>query len=466
MTSRVADFSNGYAAQTATSKTNGDMSMQASKKLRRIQRISILFLTLAGCINYLDRSALSVANSMIRGEMGLTASQMGLLLSAFSLAYAFCQLPVGVLLDRLGARLMLGAGMLAWSIAQLCAGFVGNIQQFFVARVCLGIGEAPQFPAGAKVIGEWFAVRDRGTPTGIFVASSTIGPALAPPILTGLMLALGWRNMFIATGVLGVLVALGWYVAYRNRNDVQLTREEDAYLDQDSAGQANAKPLSGVQWRNLFSQRTTWGMLFGFMGVIYMVWLYLTWLPAYLEHERGMSVARTGWVVSIPYFVGTIGMLGSGYIADKLYRRGMAPITSRKWPIIVGLVGAAVFTVPAALTPSAWLAIVYISLAMFFINLASGGAWSLVSIAAPRHVVASLGGIQNFGGFLAGSAAPVITGVVVDRTHSFVNALIVSAVVALFSAFAYLLMVRRPIVVEESSQDLPSATLASAHHAE
>jgi MFS family permease len=280
------------------------------------------------------------------------------------------------------------------------------------------------------------------------------------------MLALGWRNMFIATGVLGVLVALGWYVAYRNRNDVQLTREEDAYLDQDSAGQANAKPLSGVQWRNLFSQRTTWGMLFGFMGVIYMVWLYLTWLPAYLEHERGMSVARTGWVVSIPYFVGTIGMLGSGYIADKLYRRGMAPITSRKWPIIVGLVGAAVFTVPAALTPSAWLAIVYISLAMFFINLASGGAWSLVSIAAPRHVVASLGGIQNFGGFLAGSAAPVITGVVVDRTHSFVNALIVSAVVALFSAFAYLLMVRRPIVVEESSQDLPSATLASAHHAE
>src|SRR5689334_25411041 len=122
MTSRVADFSNGYAAQTATSKTNGDMSMQASKKLRRIQHISIFFLTLAGCINYLDRSALSVANSMIRGEMGLTASQMGMLLSAFSLAYAFCQLPVGAMLDRLGARLMLGAGMLAWSIAQLCAG--------------------------------------------------------------------------------------------------------------------------------------------------------------------------------------------------------------------------------------------------------------------------------------------------------------------------------------------------------
>ncbi|MGF6767801.1 sugar phosphate permease [Paraburkholderia sp. GAS199] len=440
--------------------------MQASKNLRRIQRISIFFLTLAGCINYLDRSALSVANSMIRGEMGLTASQMGLLLSAFSLAYAFSQLPIGVLLDRFGARLMLGASMFAWSVAQLCAGFVGNLQQFFMARVCLGIGEAPQFPAGAKVIGEWFAVRDRGTPTGIFVASSTIGPALAPPILTGLMLALGWRTMFVVTGVLGMLVALGWYVSYRNRNEVQLTRDEEAYLNHEETAKASAKPLSAVQWRNLFGQTTTWGMLFGFMGVIYMVWLYLTWLPAYLEHERGMSVARAGWVVSIPYFVGTIGMLSSGYVADKLFRRGMAPITSRKWPITVGLIGAALFTVPAALTPSAWLAIVYISLAMFFINLASGGAWSLVSIAAPRQVVASLGSIQNFGGFLAGSAAPVITGVVVDRTHSFVNALIVSAVIAVLSAFAYLFMVRRPIVVDEASHDSPAAPFPAAQHAE
>jgi MFS family permease len=224
--------------------------------------------------------------------------------------------------------------------------------------------------------------------------------------------------------------------------------------------------LNAAQWRNLFTQGTTWGMLFGFMGVIYMVWLYLTWLPAYLEHERGMSVARTGWVVSIPYFVGTLGMLSSGYIADKLFRRGMTPITSRKWPIVVGLVGAALFTVPAALTPSAWLAIVYISLAMFFINLASGGAWSLVSIAAPRHVVASLGGIQNFGGFLAGSAAPVITGVVVDRTHSFVNALIVSAVVALLSALAYLIMVRRPIVVLEPAPESAATSLSPAHTVE
>ncbi|CAM2170257.1 putative L-galactonate transporter [Paraburkholderia sacchari] len=426
--------------------------MQASKKLRRIQRISIFFLTLAGCINYLDRSALSVANSTISGEMGLSAAQMGLLLSAFSMSYAFAQLPVGVLLDRLGARLMLGVGMLLWSVAQLCTGFVHGFQQLFFARACLGIGEAPQFPAGAKVIGEWFALRDRGAPTGIFVACSTIGPAIAPPILTGLMLALSWREMFVLTGVLGVLVALGWYAAYRNRAEVELTADEHAHLAEGAEEEATVTPLNGAQWRSLFAQRSTWGMLFGFMGVIYMVWLYLTWLPAYLEHERGMSIARAGWVVAIPYFFGTIGMIGSGYIADWLYRKGMTPITSRKWPICVGLVGAAAFTVPAALTASATLAIVYISVAMLFINMASGGAWSLVSVAAPRQAVASLGGIQNFGGFLAGSAAPIVTGLVVDRTHSFVNALIVSAAVAVLSAIAYMVMVRRPVTVAQQPE--------------
>ena len=123
------------------------------------------------------------------------------------------QLPIGVLLDRFGARLVLGLGMFIWSVAQLAGGFVHSLQQFIVARVVLGIGEAPQFPAAAKVFSEWFAVHERGRPTGISIASSTIAPALAPPLLTGLMLAFGWRGMFIVMGVVGIAAAIGWYHA-------------------------------------------------------------------------------------------------------------------------------------------------------------------------------------------------------------------------------------------------------------
>lgn len=422
------------------------MTTEKSARLKRIQWVALTFLILAGVVNYVDRSALSIANHAISAELGLSASQMGVLLSAFSLAYAFSQLPVGALLDRFGARAMLGAGMLVWSIAQLAGGFIGSLQQFMLARVALGIGEAPQFPAGAKVVSEWFAARERGGPTGLFNAASSIGPALAPPILTVLMLAFGWRSMFIIMGVVGIAVALGWYAFYRNRNEVELTPSEMLHLAEgsDTRSESNAK-LTWIEWRSLFRHRTTWGMLFGFMGVVYMVWLYLTWLPAYLEHERHLSIARAGWVTSIPFIFGTLGAISGGYIADALMKRGMSPMRSRKWPVCVGLLGAACFTVPAAYTPSTVLAVVYISAAVAFLNVASSGAWALVSVAIPRRLVASLGGVQNFGGYLGGSMAPIITGVVVDRTHSFVNALLISAVVAVVAAFIYMFVVNKPI---------------------
>ena len=413
-------------------------------RLKRIQVAAVSLLVVAGLINYLDRSTLSIANHAITTEMGLSASQMGLLLSAFSLPYAFAQLPMGVLLDRLGARVMLGFGMLIWSVAQLAGGFVRTLNQFFIARLILGVGEAPQFPAGAKVFSEWFAVRERGRPTGIFVASTTIAPALAPPLLTALMFAVGWRGMFIVMGALGVLAAIAWYALYRDRRDVALTAEEIEYLE-DGQPHTEERNMSGAEWRSLFRQRTSWGMILGFMGVIYMVWLYLTWLPAYLERERGLAIATAGWVMTIPYLAGTLGQLSSGFVADKLLARGMAPILSRKWPICIGLFGGALFTVPAAFTPSLTMAIVYISAAMYFINLASGGSWALVSVAAPRRLVASLGSLQNFGGYLGGSAAPIITGVIVDTTGSFVNALLISAGVAVAGALCYIFLVKAPI---------------------
>jgi MFS family permease len=144
-------------------------------------------------------------------------------------------------------------------------------------------------------------------------------------------------------------------------------------------------------------------------------------------------------------------MLSSGFIADGLMKRGVAPIRSRKWPICTGLLGAALFTVPAAFTPNLALAITYLSAAMFFVNMASGAAWALVSVAAPRHMVASLGSIQNFGGYFGGSFAPFVTGLVVDRTHSFVNAFLISAAVAFAAALVYMFVVRSPIQDSEAS---------------
>jgi sugar phosphate permease len=416
-----------------------------SDRIKRIQIISVTLLVIAGLVNYLDRSTLSFANHSISEEMHLSASQMGILLSAFSLPYAFAQLPMGVLLDRLGARVMLGFGMLLWSAAQFAGGLVQTVNQFFLARFVLGIGEAPAFPAGAKVFSEWFAIRERGRPTGMFTASTTIAPALAPPLLTWLMLAFGWRGMFVAMGGLGILAAIGWIALYRDRRAVALESGEVDYLSDGDKASAEERKVTGAEWSGLLAKRTTWGILFGWMGVIYMVWLYLTWLPGYLEKERGVTLAQAGWMVIAPYVAGTVGQLSSGFIADSLLARGMTPIASRKWPICIGLIFAALFTVPAAYTPSLALALVYISLAMFFVNLSSGAGWALVSVSAPRRLVATLGSFMNFGGYLGASAAPVITGFMVDKTGSFVPAFVIAAAVALAGALVYLAVVKDPI---------------------
>src|SRR5471032_381417 len=141
-------------------------------KIKKYQTIAVIFLLLIGIVNYLDRSALSIANTSIQKDMMISPSQMGILLSAFSIAYAFAQLPMGLIIDRLGSKIALGASLLTWSVAQSTFGMVNSFAGFMGLRVVLGICEAPMFPSAAKALSEWFDANERGTPTGI-VWSST-----------------------------------------------------------------------------------------------------------------------------------------------------------------------------------------------------------------------------------------------------------------------------------------------------
>ncbi len=174
---------------------------------------------------------------MLASDLHLSPTQMGLLLSSFSLAYAFSQLPLGISLDRVGARVVLGAGILVWAITQIFTGFVGSLSQFLSARLLLGFGEAPLFPAGARTIADWFQqARTRRAQREFFLASATIGPVLAPPIITALMLSLGWRNMYFALGAFGLLLALIWFTCARDHKSVRLSRRSElAYFDQTEA---------------------------------------------------------------------------------------------------------------------------------------------------------------------------------------------------------------------------------------
>jgi MFS family permease len=399
---------------------------------RTLRNVVLALLVLGGIVNFLDRSALSIANTTMRSELGFTATQIGFLLSAFSLAYGLAQIPAGWLLDRYGARLVLSAGMMLWSLAQMATGAVSGIAALLGTRIGLGIGEAPFFPGGVKVIRDWYEPRERGVPMGVLNASTTLGQAFAPPLLTLILLRYGWRSMFIVIGLLGVGVALAWYPVYRDCATATAERSVEHNIS-----------LAG--WKHLFRQRTVWGMMLGFSGVNYTAWLYLAWLPGYLQAAHHLTLAKTGWFAAIPFLMGATGMLVNGTVVDRLVRKGADPLRSRKQLIVAGMVCSAACTLFVSHSKSSIGAVLSIGLALFFIHFAGTSAWGLVQVVAPAHLVASMSAIQNFCSFLFASAAPVLTGWFLDRTHSFAIALVICSCVTFLGAMAYLVLVKKPI---------------------
>jgi len=415
-----------------------------SARIVAIQRWSIVLLVAGGALNYIDRATLSVANKLIQDELGIPVAEMGLLLSAFLWAYAIAQLPVGGLIDRYGPRKLLGLGLFGWSVAQAAGGLVNGFGVFIAARFALGVGEAPLFPGGARVVRDWFGIRERGFATGLLKSASSLGNFIAVPLLTFLMLRLSWRSMFLIVGAAGVLLAAVWWTIHRDPSEVRLSADERRYLTEGDEN-TTSKPPSFSEWRRLFAHRTTWGMIAGFFGTIYTLWLYTGWLPYYLEHERHMSVARVGVVAAIPYFFGCVGAVVGGWLCDFLTRRGWAPIAGRKLLISCALCGISLCTVGTVFAQSNEAALAFISVSLFLIYIAASAAWATVPIAAPSQYTASLGSIQNFGGYLGGALAPTVTGFIVQRTGGFSQALLLSAGISLLSAGAYLFLVRKPI---------------------
>jgi sugar phosphate permease len=419
--------------------------------IRRRQAISLALLVICGVINYLDRATLAVANEYIRADLGLSLGEMGVLLSAFSWSYALCQLPVGALVDKVGPRWLLGGGLVVWSLAQAAGGLAATFGWFLVVRIALGIGEAPQFPAAARVVSNWFPARSRGTPTGIFNSASPLGVALAPLCLPPLIAATSWHWAFFATGALGIVAAIAWIGLYRDPDRARLTAAGRAYLEIDEARETgtNAPAAGFAAWRALFRYRTTWGMMLGFFGSVYLNWVFLTWLPGYLRTERHMDLAHAGVAASIPFLCGFAGALVAGWASDRVARHAASPVAGRRNAVVAATLGMVAFTIPAALVESNVAAIACISIVIFLANASSACAWSLATVAAPPGSVASLGALQNFGGFLGGALAPVLTGYIA-QTWSFVPALLTGAGMAFLGAMSYLFLVVRPIPEQES----------------
>ena len=362
-----------------------------------------------------------MSRDALQNAFGISAVMFGYLSSAYNWSYAVLQLPSGLLLDRFGVRRVGIVSTVIWSVASFAAAISTGIGGLFAARLLLGIGEAPTFPAYAKATGYWFPKDERSLATAMFDSMAKFSSAIGVPILGIVLLHFGWRWNFAATGVISIIFLALFYGFYRNpSDDKSLTLAERDYIARGGAQpEDRARAEKGAPLFYLLRQRRVWGLVLGFASYNYCFYLLLTWLPSYLSATHHIDLLHSALYTSVPWIVATVLDLAvGGWLVDLLIQRGKNAVRVRQ-AVLIGGTALGLGILGAANAHSAASALFWISVCIGGLSAASPVGWSIPSLIAPKESVGTLGGILNFGNQLAGIAAPIATGYIVQATESF-----------------------------------------------
>ncbi|HEX4204195.1 MAG TPA: MFS transporter [Ktedonobacteraceae bacterium] len=393
-------------------------------------------------VNYLDRVNLSVSEAPLQSEFHLTSFQMGIILSSFLWTYTILQLPVGAWLDRYGVKWLVRIGAFIWAIACILTAIVSGFGLVLLSRLLLGVGEAPVFPGSSKATGYWFPVSERGLATSAFDAAAKFSSVIGTPLIAFVVTVYGWRAAFVVTALFSLIFGALFWIFYRDPSKSKyLSEEERSYIVEGGAQPEHVAPVNNFSnfWF-LARQPKIWGLSLGFAAYNYSFYLFLTWLPGYLQKSLHLSVLSSGWYVVIPWSVATLtDIFIGGVLVDALIKRGRDVTKVRLTVVTIGmLLGLAV--IGAAFTKDVTVATIWISISLGGLAFSAPIAWSIPSLIAPKGTVGSVGSIMNFLGNLSGIAAPIVAGYVIDTTKSFALNFIIAGVILVLGILSYLFL--------------------------
>ena len=396
-------------------------------------------------VSFLDRINLSIAGPQLEKALNIGPDALGFLLSAYLWTYTVLQVPIGLVVDRLGVTRVGRWGALLWTLTSALTAVAGGFWGIVAARFLLGIAEAPSFPAVSKATGHWFPRSERARATSIFDAAAKFSNVLGIPVIAFAVVKYGWRWGFAICSATSLVYFIAFYVLYRDPSaDARLSRAEHEHIlagggvPEGPSGEGSLEMLG-----YLLTQPKIWGLAIGFGAYGYSFYLFLTWLPSYLVSTSGMSVLRSAAYTATPWAVATLtDLLVGGWLIDALIARGADETRVRKTVLICGmLLGLAVIGATRTASP-AW-AIFWISISLGGLAAAAPVGWSLPSLIAPKGGVGTVGGIMNFAVNLMGIAAPIATGLIVSATHSFVGAFLAAAVILVVGVLAFVFLLGR-----------------------
>lgn len=407
-----------------------------------------ILITVAIAISYLDRLTLPVAVNAIRQDIAISEQAFSYLNAAFLLAYAAMYIGGGKLIDALGTRRGFYLIMLFWSLACASHGFAMGVGSLIVSRFLLGLGEGGGFPAATKAVAEWFPVRERSTAMGMINAGTAVGAVIAPPAAAAIITLADWRWVFFLAGGCGLVWTFWWLWEYFPPSEhPRISDQERTKIDELAA--AEPPPVAGETWWTLLTFREVWGLVFAKFLTDAAWYVYMFWLPKYLQDVRGFNIKDVGYYAWIPYAAAGVGSLLGGAFSSWLLHRGASLNSARK--VALGVSAALMPWVFFVTQTNVNMAIVLFSLAFFGQQSWSTLVMILPADLFPRRVVGSVAGLVGFGGAMGGVVFGLIVGQILEHfplATGYQIAFAISSSLHVIAFFVILATVRRVEPVE------------------
>jgi ACS family glucarate transporter-like MFS transporter len=414
--------------------------------------VSLLFL--ATSINYADRTVLSIAGPALAKSLGLDSVSMGYIFSAFGWSYVIAQLPGGWLLDRFGSRRVYSLSLLTWSFFTFITGFTGFFTGFtavvvlFILRFCLGIAEAPAFPANSRITVAWFPTHETGTAAAIFNSAQYFATVMFAPVLGYIVQKYGWNWSFLFMGVVGFIFLAFWLMylkspdksRHANKAELEYIKSGGALTDMDEDGSKSRG--KGITWQylpQLLRNRMFIGIYVAQYCINAITFFFITWFPVYLVQARGMTILKAGIIAVLPAIFGFAGGNLGGIFSDFLLRKGASLSVARKVPIVVGML-LSMSMILCNYTGIEWMVVAIMAVSYFGKGVGALG-WAVNADTAPREITGLSGALFNTCGNLSSIITPIAIGYIIKATGSFNLALVFVSIHAFLAIVSYVFVV-------------------------
>jgi MFS family permease len=390
------------------------MDPSADNKTPLSNRVFLLLCCMA-FIMYVDRANISIVAPLFKKELALTNTELGLVFSAFAVAYACCGVPGAWLSDRYGARLAFTASGLVWSAATIVTGLAYGLPAIVAARFFVGAGEAPIYATAARVISVWIPEQRRGLAQGVMHGSGRLANALAPVIVTALIVLLTWRIAFVALGLVTILffAFLYWWFRDEPREHPAIGASELAVLSGTSGQLTQGRTLGPIVWPDLL--RRVWPASLTCFAHGWMLWFFLNWIPTYFSTRYGLKIESSAIFSTLVLLGGTLGTMAGGVLSDWHFRKFKDRLRARRDVIIFGFLSSIVGLLPLLFSNDLTLNAAGLGLAFFLSELADSPLWLVGAEISPKH--AGTSSALTFAGMaVAGAVSPLIIGKLLDAT--------------------------------------------------